>query len=82
MDVHYVTKTLRRSSYPAIDLTPPSNSTSGKVIAVTRGAGGISCANAQAGCELGVCIIILLARRQGLLEQSAAMLRSKYNTDT
>ena len=82
MDVHYVTKTLRRSSYPATNLTPPSNFTCGKVIAVTTSAGGISCANAQAGCELGVCIIILLARRQGLLEQSAAMLRSKYNTDT
>ena len=76
MDVHYVTKTLYRSSYPAIDLTPPSNSTSSKVIAVASGA------NAQAGCELGACIIMVLARRQDLLEQSAAMLHSKYNTDT
>ena len=82
MDVHYVTKTLRRSSYPATNLTPPSNSTSGKVIAVTSGAGGISCAIVQAVCKSGACIIMVLARRQDLLEQSAAMLHSKYNTDT
>ena len=79
MDVYHMTKTLHRSSYPATNLTPPSNSTNGKVIAVTRGAGGISCAIAQAVCELGVCIIMVLARRQDLLEQSVAMLRSKYN---
>lgn len=81
MTVQQVTKTVHRSTYAAIDPTKPSNSTRGKVVIISGGAGGIGHAIARGFCKSGARIVILLGRRQHPLEATATSLNSEYGTD-
>ncbi|KAL1651879.1 hypothetical protein SLS58_000002 [Diplodia intermedia] len=73
-----LTKTYHQTAYPAIDPTNPANSAAGKTIAISGGHSGIGLAIATAFCAAGATTVILLARRQGVLDSAAATLHAAH----
>ncbi|KAF4313855.1 Short-chain dehydrogenase/reductase SDR [Botryosphaeria dothidea] len=72
-----LTKTTRRTQYPAIDPTNPANSAIGKTVVITGGTGGIGYLIARGFFKAGAGTIILLARRQEALDEGSANLRAE-----
>ena len=68
------TKTIHRSSYPAISPTNPSNSAAGKVILITGGGSGIGLGIAKAFVEAGAKSVTILGRREEILANGKAEL--------
>jgi NAD(P)-dependent dehydrogenase (short-subunit alcohol dehydrogenase family) len=75
---HPFTKEYHKKLYPAIDLTKPSSSAAGKTIIITAGHTGIGYAIAQNFAVAGATNIIILARRQDVLEIAAKKLSADY----
>ncbi|KAF2145302.1 uncharacterized protein K452DRAFT_202701, partial [Aplosporella prunicola CBS 121167] len=69
-------RTLHRTSYPEIDPANPDNSASGKSVVISGGATGIGLNIARAFAAVGATTIILLARRQEVLDEAFATLRA------
>lgn len=80
MDFKHFIGTFHRSGYSTIDPTATTNSAAGKVIAISGGAGGIGYAIARGFCKAGAAIVVLLARRQEALDESAAKLHKEHGT--
>lgn len=69
------TKTIHRSSYPAIDPKNPANSASGKVVVVTGGGGNIGKGISKAFIEAGAKAVAILGRHENLLKDAQAELK-------
>lgn len=80
MEKYTPVKTLHRSMYPAIDPTNPANSAAGKTIAISGGGSGIGYAIARGFCKAGASTVILLGRRQAVLDEASATLHADYGT--
>ena len=68
------TKTIHRSSYPAIDPKNPANSASDKVVVVTGGHQGVGIGISKAFVEAGAKAVAILARRENVLQEAKAEL--------
>lgn len=68
------TKTIHRSSYPAISPTNPANSAAGKVVLVTGGGNGVGLGIAEAFVKAGAKSVTILGRRENVLAQGRAVL--------
>lgn len=75
--VHHLTQTLHHTQYPAIDPTNPSNSAAGKTVVISGGASGIGYAIAQGFSAAGAATVVILARRQEVLDEASAKLRAE-----
>ncbi|KAF4546036.1 Short-chain dehydrogenase/reductase SDR [Lasiodiplodia theobromae] len=80
MEKYCPVKTLHRSMYPAIDPTNPANSAAGKTVAISGGGGGIGYAIARGFCKAGASTVILLGRRQAVLDEASAKLHADHGT--
>lgn len=80
MEKYSPVKTLHRSMYPAIDPTNPANSAAGKTIAISGGGSGIGYAIARGFCKAGASTVILLGRRQAVLDEASTNLHADYGT--
>ena len=69
------TKTIHRSSYPAIDPKNPANSAEGKVVVVTGGGAGIGKSIAEAYVQAGAKAVVILGRRENILDDAKVELR-------
>lgn len=76
-EFRHLTRTLHRTSYPEIDPTNPHNSAAGKTVVISGGATGIGFNIARAFVAAGATTIILLARRQGVLDEASATLQAQ-----
>ncbi|GME62510.1 Short-chain dehydrogenase/reductase SDR [Neofusicoccum parvum] len=75
--LQHLTKTVHRTSYPAISPTNPANSAAGKTIVISGGAQGIGYAIARGFSAAGAATVVLLARRQEALDAASARLRAE-----
>ncbi|OJD40260.1 short-chain dehydrogenase reductase sdr [Diplodia corticola] len=75
-----LTKTYHQKVYPDIDPTNPANSAAGKTVAISGGHSGIGFAMARGFCAAGAATVILLARRQAVLDEAASALHAEYGT--
>src|ERR1700761_50293 len=66
------TKTIHRSSYPAIDPKKPENSATGKVVLVTGGGIGVGKSIANAFVKAGAKAVAILGRRENILNDAKA----------
>lgn len=72
------TKLMHSATYPAIDPTSPALSSSGKVVLITGGSGGIGRAAALSFAASGPKSLVLLGRRSDALEETAQLVRSRH----
>lgn len=68
------TKTIHRSSYPAISPTNPANSASDKVILITGGGSGVGFGIAESFVKASAKAVIILGRRESVLSQAKSQL--------
>lgn len=71
-----LTKTVHRSSYPAIDPTQPANSAAGKVVLVTGGGIGVGKGISKAFVAAGAKAVAILGRRENILSETKKELES------
>lgn len=75
--VHHLSQNLHHTQYPAIDPTNPLNSAAGKTIIISGGASGIDYAVAQAFSAAGAATVVILARREEVLDEASTKLRAE-----
>lgn len=68
------TQTVHTTSYPAIDPTKPANSAAGKVVVITGGNQGVGKGIAKAFVQAGAKAVVILSRRQNVLDAAKAEL--------
>jgi NAD(P)-dependent dehydrogenase (short-subunit alcohol dehydrogenase family) len=76
---HY-TKTIHRSVYPGIDPKNPANSAAGKVVVITGGGSGVGKGISQAFVEAGAKAVVILGRRENILQDTKAELEKLGST--
>lgn len=76
------TKVTHRKPYPTIDVTRPELSQTGKTLLITGGATNIGLLIVKKFIEAGVARVIIVARRQNVLDDAAAQLREQYGDKT
>jgi NAD(P)-dependent dehydrogenase (short-subunit alcohol dehydrogenase family) len=76
------TKVTHRKPYPTIDVTRPELSQTGKTLLITGGATNIGLLIVKKFIEAGVAKVIIVARRQNVLDDAAAQLREQYGDKT
>ncbi|KAK4956220.1 hypothetical protein LTR10_005741 [Elasticomyces elasticus] len=69
-----LTNVLHHTSYPSISPADPSNSAAGKTVVISGGTGGIGYGIAQGFSAAGAANVVILARRQGALDEAAKRL--------
>ncbi|KAK0647394.1 hypothetical protein DIS24_g7774 [Lasiodiplodia hormozganensis] len=78
LPIRNLTKTVHRTKYFAVDPANPAISAAGKTVLITGGATGIGYAIARSFAAAGAGILVLLARRAHVLEESAEKLRKEF----
>jgi hypothetical protein len=73
-----VTKTLHKVPYAAISPLRPELSQKGRVVYVTGGSAGIGLAICHAFAQAGAAVVIVTARREGLLNETVASLTKEH----
>lgn len=81
LQIKNLTKTIHRTKYTAIDPANPANSATGKTVLITGGATGIGFAIARSFAAAGAKVLVLLARRGQVLEESAEKLRKEFKAE-
>jgi NAD(P)-dependent dehydrogenase (short-subunit alcohol dehydrogenase family) len=69
-----VTRTVHRTSYPAIDPSRPELSHSGRTVLITGGSEGIGLAIAEAFIKASAATVIITGRRQEAIDEAVAAL--------
>ncbi|KAF9060510.1 short-chain dehydrogenase/reductase [Rhodocollybia butyracea] len=77
-----LTATHHKDTYPAISPTNPSLTQSGKTVLITGGGDGIGFEIARSFAKASATRIIIVGRRDALLEESAAKLCDEFRTNT
>ncbi|GAW05383.1 short-chain dehydrogenase reductase [Lentinula edodes] len=77
-----LTKTHHHDTYPAISPTKPSLSQTGRAVLITGGSGGIGFEIAQSFAKAGASKIIIVGRRNAVLDAAAAKLREEFKDST
>ncbi|TKW51860.1 Dehydrogenase/reductase SDR family member 4 [Colletotrichum tanaceti] len=72
------TKTIHRESYPTISPSRPELSQAGRTVLITGGSMGIGFAIAKGFSQAGAGRVIILGRRQNLVEEAVSDLRREY----
>ncbi|KAJ0277438.1 hypothetical protein Brms1b_007715 [Colletotrichum noveboracense] len=72
------TKTIHKTTYPTIDPARPELSQAGRTVVITGGSAGIGFSIAQGFAQAGAKHIIILGRRQNVLDEAASQLRKEY----
>ncbi|KAK5120233.1 hypothetical protein LTR85_006439 [Meristemomyces frigidus] len=72
------TKIYRRTTYPTISPSAPSQDQSGRTVLLTGGSEGIGYGIAEAFAQAHAATVILVSRSQDKLDKAAAKLESKY----
>ncbi|KAK2044678.1 short chain dehydrogenase [Colletotrichum somersetense] len=72
------TKTIHKKPYPAIFASRPELSQNGRTVLVTGGSAGIGFAIAQGFAQAGAKRIIILGRRQNLVDEAVSKLEREY----
>ncbi|KIK64761.1 hypothetical protein GYMLUDRAFT_195206 [Collybiopsis luxurians FD-317 M1] len=78
MDCLSLTKTFRRDTYPAISPDKPSLSQAGKTVVITGGGSGIGLRISRSFAKASASRIILVSRRNDVLEDAASKLRAEF----
>ncbi|KAH7057151.1 hypothetical protein B0J12DRAFT_404748 [Macrophomina phaseolina] len=76
--ISQLTKTVHREKYPAIEPTKPADSATGKAVVISGGTTDVSFAVARGFAAAGASAVVLLARRQVVLKESATKLRAEF----
>ena len=76
------TKVIHRKAYPTIDVSRPELSQTGKTLLITGGATNIGLLIVKKFIEAGVAKVIIVARRQNVLDDAAAELKRQYGEKT
>ncbi|KAJ3914670.1 short-chain dehydrogenase/reductase [Lentinula edodes] len=82
LDSLSLTKTHHHDTYPAISPTKPSLSQTGRAVLITGGSGGIGFEIAQSFAKAGASKIIIVGRRNAVLDAAAAKLREEFKDST
>ncbi|KAF4826417.1 Short chain dehydrogenase citE [Colletotrichum tropicale] len=72
------TKTIHKTTYPTIDPARPELSQAGRTVVITGGSAGIGFAIAQGFAQAGAKHIIILGRRQNVLDEAVSQLHKEY----
>ncbi|KAK1972327.1 short chain dehydrogenase [Colletotrichum sublineola] len=72
------TKTIHKKPYPAILPSRPELSQNGRTVVITGGSAGIGFAIAQGFAQAGAKRIIILGRRQNLVDEAVSKLEREY----
>lgn len=72
------TKTIHKTTYPTIDPARPELSQAGRTVVITGGSAGIGFAIAQGFAQAGARHIIILGRRQNVLDEAVSQLHEQY----
>lgn len=71
-----VTKTVHRKAYPAVSPNRPELSQTGRVVLITGGGTGVGFAIAQSFVRASAAMVIIIGRRQSILETAASRLEA------
>ncbi|KAJ3859001.1 short-chain dehydrogenase/reductase [Lentinula novae-zelandiae] len=82
LDSLNLTKTHHHDTYPAISPTKPSLSQIGRAVLITGGSGGIGFEIARSFAKAGASKIIIVGRRNAVLNAAAAKLRKEFRDST
>ncbi|KAK5674434.1 hypothetical protein LTS10_012822 [Elasticomyces elasticus] len=74
-----LTNVLHHTTYRSISPADPSNSAAGKTVVISGGIGGIGYGIAQGFSAAGAANVVILARRQGALDEAAKRLADENN---
>ncbi len=74
-----VTKTVYQKAYPAVSPTRPELSQAGRVVLITGGGTGVGFSIAQSFVRASAGTVIILGRRQSVLETAASLLEAEAN---
>ncbi|KAK1570233.1 short chain dehydrogenase [Colletotrichum navitas] len=74
------TKTIHKKPYPAILPSRPELSQKGRTILITGGSAGIGFAIAQSFAQAGAKRVIILGRRQNLVDEAVSKLEKEYQS--
>ncbi|KAK2778613.1 short chain dehydrogenase [Colletotrichum kahawae] len=72
------TKTVHKTTYPIINPARPELSQAGRTVVITGGSAGIGFAIAQGFAQAGAKHIIILGRRQNVLDEAVLQLHKEY----
>ena len=78
----FLTKTYRRTSYPAISPTDPKNNQSGRTVLISGGSSGIGLAIARAFVQASARCVIILGRRADALSSAITELQKEAAEST